>query len=167
MTLIADERVVVAVERSRIWAVFDDADALSRVLPGCERLETVGPASFRGVLATRLPFLTLRADVTAALLDAQPPDHVRLELDGRPKGLAGGFRAVIPIDLEEDPLGTAVHYRLDLVTSGRLATFGAPLLRDTFRRQVAALVHNLETKLTDRARDGSGSGPADASGAGR
>ena len=149
MSVIADEEVTVRVPRDRIWPVFEDADRLASVLPGCERLEAAGRGAFRGVLATKLQFLTLRADVTATLADVEAPDRLRLELDGRPRGLAGGFRAAIPIELCDEGPATRVHYQLDLTTSGRLATFGAPLLRDTFRKQVATLVANLERVLAD------------------
>ncbi|MFL5680017.1 MAG: CoxG family protein [Chloroflexota bacterium] len=152
MTLLTDETVRVSAPRARIWSVFDDAAALRRVLPGCEALDATGPGTFRGVLATKLPFLTLRADVTATLAGVERPDRLRLELDGRPRGLAGSFRAVIPIDLAEDGADTLVHYRVDLTTSGRLAAFGAPLMRDTMKRQVAALIANLETELGSGAR---------------
>jgi carbon monoxide dehydrogenase subunit G len=147
VSLVAEEEVVVAVDRARIWPVFADATMLGRVLPGCEQLESAGPDRYRGVLASKLQFLTIRADVTASLSELNPPDHLQLELDGRPRGLAGGFRAIIPIDLAADPGGTRIHYRLELTTSGRLASFGAPLMRDSFRRQVATLIANLEREL--------------------
>lgn len=147
MSLIAAEEVTVRAPRDRIWPVFADADLLASVLPGCERLEATGDGSFSGVLATKLQFLTLRADVTATVVDAEPPDRLRLELVGRPRGLAGGFRAAIPIALADAGSDTRVHYELELTTSGRLATFGAPILRDTFRKQVATLVANLERVL--------------------
>ena len=149
MSVIAEERVRVAAARDRIWSVFGDADALRRVLPGCETLHETGPGTFAGVLATKLQFLTIRADVTARILDPEPPDRLRLELDGRPRGLAGGFRAQIPIELTPDGDGTVIAYRVELTTSGRLASFGAPILRDSFRRQVATLVANLERELAD------------------
>lgn len=149
MTVIADEHVRVAVPRDRIWPVFEDADRLRTALPGCETLEASGPGEFRGVLATRLPFLTLRADVTARLEDVVRPDSLRLELEGRPRGLAGTFRASIPISLVDVGVATDVRYVLELTTSGRLATFGTPLIRDTFRKQVATLVTNLETMLAE------------------
>ncbi len=167
MSLVADERVMVAVERARIWPIFVDAAKLGRVLPGCEELEAISPGTFRGVLATRLQFLTIRADVTARIVAPEPPDRLRLELDGRPRGLAGGFRAVIPIDLEDVDGGTIVHYRLELTTTGRLASFGAPLMRDAFRRQVASLVANLEIELGARGDNGPGDRPVQGSGAGR
>ncbi len=148
MTVLAEETVVVTADRARIWPVFSDANLLGRVLPGCEQLASAGPDTYRGVLATKLQFLTIRADVTATLTDLRSPDHLQLELDGRPRGLAGGFRAIIPIVLEEVPGGTRISYRLELTTTGRLASFGAPLLRDSFRRQVASLVANLERELS-------------------
>lgn len=147
MSLVAEERVPVAASRDRIWPIFTDADALRRVLPGCETLEAAEDGSFRGVLASKLQFLTIRADVVGRLLDLEPPERLRLELDGRPRGLAGGFRASIPIELFDDGPGTLVHYRLELTTSGRLASFGAPLMRDAFRRQVGTLIRNLEAEL--------------------
>jgi carbon monoxide dehydrogenase subunit G len=144
---VADEARL-SVDRERLWAVFEDPAALARVLPGCERLESIAPGVYRGVLASKLQFLTLRADVDARILDVERPDRLRLEIDGRPKGLAGGFRASIPIELvPADGSGTLVRYSVALSTTGRLATFGAPILRDTFRRQVAQLVANLEREL--------------------
>jgi carbon monoxide dehydrogenase subunit G len=153
VSVIAGERVTVRVPRTRIWPAFEDADLLAQVLPGCERLEATAPGVFSGVLATKLQFLTLRADVIATIADAEPPDRLRLELEGRPRGLAGGFRAAIPIELQDAGPETLVDYELDLTTSGRLATFGAPILRDTFRKQVAALVANLERVLDDADAD--------------
>lgn len=162
MTVLADEAVIVTVDRARIWPVFSDANLLGRVLPGCEQLVSAGPDTYRGVLATKLQFLTIRADVTATLTEMHPPDRLQLELDGRPRGLAGGFRAIIPIKLDEVPGGTRISYRLELTTTGRLASFGAPLMRDSFRRQVATLVANLEREFS---RPG-GNGDPDESGAG-
>ena len=147
MSRLAEETVVVAVPRDRIWDAFGDVTLLARVLPGCETLTSIGDGVYRGVLATRLQFLTLRADVTATLADPRPPDTISLELDGKPRGLAGGFRAVIPMELSVADDGTRIHYTVDLTTSGRLATFGAPILRDSFRKQVVALIANLEATL--------------------
>ena len=68
-------------------------------------------------------------------------------------------RASIPFELEAiTETLTAVTYRVELAVSGRLASFGAPLLRDTMRRQVAALVANLEREVAEAMARGS---PAD------
>jgi 2-furoyl-CoA dehydrogenase large subunit len=146
------DRLVVAGEREDIWAVIEDPEALARVLPGCEALARLPDGRLGGVLAARLGFLTVRADVTAALGDADPPRAARLDIEGRPRLLAGSFRAVIPFELEPRGEGrTEVSYRVDLAVSGRLATFGLPFLRDTMRRQVTSLAAGLERELAARA----------------
>jgi carbon monoxide dehydrogenase subunit G len=139
-----------------VWALIEDPAALARVLPGAESVEAVGPGRFRGVLASRIQFMTVRAEVEASYHDADPPHHLRLQLVGRPRGLVGSFSASIPFDLEPlvGPTGevtrTEIRYSVDLTLSGRLAAFGAPLLRDTLRRQVSALVANVERELATR-----------------
>ncbi|HEY3522385.1 MAG TPA: SRPBCC domain-containing protein [Candidatus Limnocylindrales bacterium] len=135
-----------------VWSIIEDPAALARVLPGAESIVADGPGRFRGVLATRIQFLTVRADVVATFHDADRPRHLRLMIEGRPRGLAGSFTVSVPFDLEprsaaDRRAGTGVRYAVDLQVTGRLATFGAPLLRDTMRRQIAALVANVDREL--------------------
>jgi carbon monoxide dehydrogenase subunit G len=145
MTEIATDRVVVAAELEAIRAIMADPAALARILPGAESLQPDGAGRWRGVLATRIGFLTLRAEAVATLHDLEPPRRLRLDVEGKPRGLAGSFRATIPFELEPSGPGrTTITYRVDVLLTGRLASFGTPLLRDTMRRQVAALVANLE-----------------------
>jgi uncharacterized protein len=145
MSELTKDRLIVHATPAAIRAVIDDRDALASVLPGAESLEPDGPGRWRGILATRVGFMTVRADAVATLSEEDEPDHLRIEIDGRPRGLAGSFRAVIPFSLEAvDADRTAIDYAVDLTVTGRLASFGAPILRDTLRRQVGALVRNLE-----------------------
>jgi len=141
------ETVLVAATRDAIWALLDDPEGLVRVLPGAESLIVDGPARWTGVLASKVGFLTVRADAVAQVVDVRPPDHMRLEIDGRPRGLAGSFHASIPFDLVEEAGGTRIGYAVELGVTGRLAAFGMPLLRDTLRKQVAQLVTNLGREL--------------------
>ena len=153
--LLADEVIRVAAEVAEIWSLLRDAASLGRVLPGCRELHEDAPDHYRGLLEARLAFITLRADVLATIAEADPPGSLRLDVSGRPKGLAGSFRAAIPVLLEATEPGTRVTYGVDLELSGRLATFGAPLLREVMRRQVAELVRNIEAEV-GRGRASSG-----------
>lgn len=166
MSEIIRDRAVIHGSPEDVWALIEDPAALARVLPGVESIVATGPGAFHGVLASKIQFLTVRADVDAVFLDADPPRHLRLEMAGRPRGLAGSFVVSVPFDLARlaapapstGPLSTMteVSYALDLQVTGRLASFGAPLLRDTLRRQVAALVANVDRELAER---GEGSPP--------
>jgi carbon monoxide dehydrogenase subunit G len=162
------DRAVIRGSPREVWAIIEDPDALARVLPGAESIVATGEGRFHGVLASKLQFLTVRADVDAVFRDADPPRHLRLELAGRPRGLAGSFTVSVPFDLTEavepashaGPTGstltmTDVSYAVDLQVTGRLASFGAPILRETLRRQVAVLLANVDRELAER-RDGPG-----------
>jgi carbon monoxide dehydrogenase subunit G len=147
MTQLLADRLALQTPRQDLWDILHSPQRLARVLPGCEELHAIGPDTYEGTFKTRVQFLTLRAKVTARLRDVQPPDRLRLELDGRPLGLAGSFVVSVQLDLEEDGSGTVVGYAMDLAATGRLASFGTPLLRDTARRQVHELVGNLEQEI--------------------
>lgn len=148
MKRLLEDDVVVAAPRERLWALLDDVGALKRILPGCEELEEEGERRYRAVMSTKLPFMTLRVSGTALLDDLRPPDHVRLEISGRPLGLVGGFTVSVPIDVTttEDG-GTRGSYAVDLQLTGRLASFGAPILRAQVKAQVREMIANLEREL--------------------
>ncbi len=100
------------------------------------------------MLAARVQFMTVRLDVAATLADADPPRRVRLDLDGRPRGFGGAFRARIPFDLEAlDAMRTRVSYSVELELEGSLAALGTTTVRDVLRRQVGDLLRNVEREL--------------------
>lgn len=156
MTELIEDRAILDGPRGAVWAILADPAAIARVLPGAESVVGSGPWRFRCVLSTRLQFMTIRADVDAAILELDQPGHMLLELDGRPRGIGGSFRLSIPLDLAplDGPAGpgsrTSVSYAIDLAVTGRLASFGAPLLRDTMRRQISVLVANIDREISGR-----------------
>ena len=160
MSELLRDRSLIRGSPSDVWALLDDSAALARVLPGAESIVATGEGTFHGVLASKLQFLTVRADVDAVFRDADPPRHLRLDMAGRPRGLAGSFTVSVPFDLTpvvepdspdvSDVPETEVTYSVDLHVTGRLASFGAPLLRETLRRQVAVLLANVDRELADR-----------------
>jgi carbon monoxide dehydrogenase subunit G len=146
------DRVEVAAAPAAIWGILDDVAALGRILPGCESVVRLAPDRFSAVIASRVQFMTVRSDVVASLHDADPPRHVRLVLEGRPRGLGGSFRLEVPFDVE--PLGpgrSTVAYSLALQLGGSLAGFGGALLTDTLRRQIGDLVRNVELEIANAA----------------
>jgi carbon monoxide dehydrogenase subunit G len=142
------DTVVIQAPPDRIRTMLHDPEALRRVLPGCESLSATGPDTYAGVLSVRLAFMTVRADVAAVIDEGDGSGSVRLEMNGRPRGLAGAFTVVVPFELEPVGEGSQVSYGIDLTVSGRLAAFGTLILRDATRRQIAELVRNVEREVT-------------------
>ncbi len=148
----AVEEVRVGAPAEAIWSILHDPDALRRILPGCESATSVGADRYRLVLATKVAFFTVRADVDATYLDADEPRHLRLELDGRPRGLDGSFRASIPFDLDpiEGGRATLVRYSLTVETTGSMGMLGPGAIRGAVGSQVGELVRDLEREAAGR-----------------
>jgi carbon monoxide dehydrogenase subunit G len=150
------DTVEVGASPERIWAMLDDPEALARILPGCESIVREAPDRFAAVIASKVRFMTIRSDVVATLLEADRPRHVRLQLEGRPRGLGGSFHVSIPFDIEAlGPNRSRVAYSVSLDLSGSLAAFGGAALAEPLRAQIGELVRNAEREIGSDAPAGS------------
>jgi carbon monoxide dehydrogenase subunit G len=142
------DTIEVGASPAEIWAILDDPAALGRILPGCESIAREAPGRYVAVLASKVQFMTIRSDVVATLHDADPPHHLLLILEGRPRGLGGSFRCEVPFDIVPNgAAGSRVAYSVGLTLGGSLAGFGGASLTDTLRRQVGELVRNIEREV--------------------
>jgi 2-furoyl-CoA dehydrogenase large subunit len=148
------DSVEVRASPEAIWAMLDDPDALARILPGCESIVREAPDRFVAVIASKVRFMTIRSDVVATLHEADPPRHLRLQLEGRPRGLGGSFRVSIPFDIEpRAPNRSRVTYSVALELSGSLAAFGGAALTEPLRAQIGELIRNAEREMEPRPSD--------------
>ena len=146
--------VEVAASPETIWAMLDDPDALARILPGCESIVREAPDRFAAVIASKVRFMTIRSDVVATILEADRPRHLRLQLEGRPRGLGGSFRVSIPFDVDAlGPNRSRVAYSLSLDLSGSLAAFGGAALVEPLRAQIGEPLRNAEREVGPRPSD--------------
>lgn len=142
------ERVTISGSPEQIWSVIDDPAALGRVLPGLESLIHEAPDRFGAVIVLKSAFGPIRADVTAQIKEPEPPHHLRLDLDGRARGLPGSFRVGIPIDLTQAGEGlTAVSYSVELAVTGSLRAIGTGPIRQALERAIGELVQNVEREI--------------------
>ncbi len=148
------DAVEVAAGPEAIWAMLDDPEALARILPGCESIVREAPDRFTAVIASKVRFMTIRSDVVATLHEADPPRHLRLLLEGRPRGLGGSFKVSIPFDIETlGPNRSRVAYSVSLELSGSLAAFGGAALAEPLRAQIGELLRNAEREIEPRPTD--------------
>ena len=137
---------------AQVWAFLWDADALARVLPGAESLRADGPGRYTAVLRYPTPFLTVRADATAVLVDPVEPRSVLLVLDGKARGVGGTFHVRIPLAFEAvhdsaDGARTRVGYTVDVQATGTLGSFGLGMLKDAIAGQVQGLAADIENEI--------------------
>jgi carbon monoxide dehydrogenase subunit G len=135
--------VEIATSPEATWAVIEDPLALGRVLPDCESIASDGSGGLKVVVAIRQAFMTVRVDIHVTYHDLDRPHHLRLDLDGRPRGIGGALRLAIPIDITPIATGARVDYRGTLELEGPLTSFRKQV-REGLRVQVDQLVRNVE-----------------------
>jgi carbon monoxide dehydrogenase subunit G len=151
---------------AEVWAFLWDAEALARVLPGCESLRADGPGRYAAVLRYPTPFLTVRADTKAQLEDAVAPRSVVLVLDGTARGVGGTFHVRIPMTFDDAGVAgasggteasgeaaapgaarTRVGYAVEVRATGAIGSFGSGMLRDAIAGQVQGLAADIELEI--------------------
>ena len=135
--------VALATSPEATWAVMEDPAALGRALPDCESIVPDGSGGLNVVVAIRQMFMTVRVDLHVTYHDLDRPHRLRLELDGRPRGLGGALRLSVPIAITPTPTGSQVDYRATLELEGTLASFRKQV-REGLQVQVDRLVRNVE-----------------------
>ncbi len=150
MSQLLAESVTLSAPRGEVWRIVNDAATLRRVLPGCESLEELGEGRYQAVMASRLQFLTLRLAGTCEVITETPAERFELRITGRPLGLVGTLTVSVPVILADaEPSSTTrADYRVDLAMTGRLAAFGAPIVRNTVKGQIRQLIANVEREAS-------------------
>ncbi len=130
-----------------VWAALDEPEALCRALPGCDSVERDGPERFRAVLTSKVAFVTIRVDVVARYEEVSRPNHLRLLLDGSPRGLSGSFHVEIPVDIAPtDDGGAELAYSMTIAIDGSLKAIAGPAIDQGLRREFAEALLRLDER---------------------
>ncbi len=112
--------------RERVWEALLDSKAVAACMPGCEKLEPIGPDKYQAVLSVGIAGIKGRYNATITLADQRPPESYRLLLDG--KGGPGFVNGQALITLSEDGGRTTVQVKGDAKAGGLIAQMGQRLV---------------------------------------
>lgn len=115
-----------AAPRDVLWSMLLDPQVLARVMPGCEKLETVAENQFNGILKIKVGPVQGKFHGDVYLADLNSPESVSITVDG--KGAPGFVKGTGSLKLEADGDMTTLHYNGDAQVGGRLASVGQRLL---------------------------------------
>ncbi len=122
-----------AAPRDLVWPMLLDPHVLTRVMPGCEKLEQIGENKFSGVLVMKVGPVQGKFDGIITLSNIQGPESYHIDVDG--KGPAGFVKGGGNLRLEADNDMTIMHYEGDAQVGGKIASVGQRLL-DTSARAI-------------------------------
>jgi hypothetical protein len=112
--------------RQKVWDAFLDPALLQQAIPGCERLEAIGPDEFKATLKVGVGAVKGTFEGKVKLTDKNPPHSYRMAVEG--SGGPGFVRGEAAITLGDTPTGTRVAYNADVQVGGLIAGVGQRML---------------------------------------
>ena len=133
--------------KSEVWEALLDPDVLSRILPGCKRLDKTADNEFSGEISIRVGPVQGSFNGKVTLDEIDPPNGYRMEINGQ--GRPGYVKGVGTLRLEGDG-PTTLHYDGDAQLSGRIASVGQRLVDSTARSLTRQGLQSLESIIAAR-----------------
>ena len=116
-----------------VYAALNDPAVLVRTIPGCQRLEMVGPDSYRATVLAGVASIKGTFDGEVRLSDQAPPNSFTLHASGA--GAPGTVTAVARVSLEPaEPVGTLLRYDADATIGGVIGGVGQRMLAGVARK---------------------------------
>ncbi len=136
----------IAAPQSRVWKFLIDPQRLSRCIPGCEKLETLGENEYSGEVNVGIAAVKGLYKGKVKLEDLEPPRRYRIVVDGR--GKQGFVKGAGTIDLEERGGQTLLRYEGDAQIGGPLASVGQRMIDGAAKTMMAQFFTALEAEVT-------------------
>jgi uncharacterized protein len=112
--------------RTKVWDAFQDPDQLRQAIPGCEKLEALGPDEYKATMKVGVGGVKGTFEGKVRLADKNPPDSYRMAVEG--SGGPGFIRGDTVITLSDSGAGTRVSYTADVQVGGLIASVGQRML---------------------------------------
>jgi carbon monoxide dehydrogenase subunit G len=132
--------------RERVFAALIDPAILQKCIPGCESLEKSGDNVFTATLKAGVGSIKGKFKGEVRLQDTRPPEHYRLEVDG--KGVIGFAKGSANFDLEEQNGVTLIKYSGELHIGGTIAGVGQRMVQSAAKSMAARFFAALEEAVS-------------------
>jgi len=133
--------------RQKVWSAFLDPETLRKAIPGCEKLEMIGPDEYKATLKIGVAAVKGTFEGKVRLLDKKPSDSYRLAAEG--SGGPGFVRADTLISLADiEGGGTRVSYSADVQVGGLIAGVGQRMLGGVSKMMADQFFNRMSEQLT-------------------
>ena len=129
----------------RVWPVIHDPTSLVRLIPGCEKLEQIGPAEYRGQMQLRLAAVAGKYETRVKLLESGEPYLTGFE--GEVSGPAGSIRGSASFRLLPAEDKTLLEYEGQGMIAGALATMNGRFVEGVARSLINQGLATLNKQL--------------------
>ncbi|MBA2519243.1 MAG: carbon monoxide dehydrogenase subunit G [Chloroflexia bacterium] len=131
--------------RQRVWDLLLDPETLRSCLPGCERLEAVGPDEYEATMKIGVAAIRGTYQGRVKISDRNEPASYRMLVEG--KGPAGQVSGEGELVLVEDGVETKVQYAGKATVRGTLARVGGRVMQPAAKLVVGQFFNCLSARL--------------------
>ena len=144
---ISDE-VTLHAPLDRVWQALNDPAVLVRTLPGCERLESTGPDSYKMIVTAGVASIRGTYAGEVKLHDQQPPNSFVMTASGA--GAPGTVSTEVQVRLAEVDGATQLSYEAEAVVGGMIGGVGQRMLAGVGKKTAREFFIAVDDVLTGR-----------------
>lgn len=147
MTLNGSYRI--SAPRQAVWAALMDPEVLKKCLPGCEKLDPVGPDAYRAHMKVGIAAIKGSYQGSVSIHEKVAPEKFRMVMEG--KGAPGFLRGEGSFELVEEGSETLLRYQGTAQVGGMIAGVGQRLVQGAARMVVRKFFEALSSHLASAA----------------
>jgi carbon monoxide dehydrogenase subunit G len=133
--------LTVKAPRAGVYKAVRDARFFASCIDGVQDLQETAPDTYSAIFATRVAYMNFKFKVTVEVIRAEEPREIEAKVEGTPLGIVGRLTATSRTRLTELGDETKIDYEVEAALTGKLGSFGQPVLRSKAKemeRQFAA-----------------------------
>ncbi|MBA3414452.1 MAG: carbon monoxide dehydrogenase subunit G [Chloroflexia bacterium] len=130
--------------RERVWGFLLDPESLRQCLPGCEKLDEIGPDEYEATMKIGIGAIRGTYQGRVKISNKQEPDRYTMLVEG--KGPAGNLSGEGTIELVADGETTRVNWSGKANIRGTLARIGGRVIQPAAKTIVGQFFGCLENK---------------------
>jgi len=134
--------------REQVWAAFLDPNILAQALPGCEKLEAIGPNEYKATMKVGVAAIKGTFEGKVKLSDLEPPNRYRMAVEG--SGGPGFVRGEAGMQMSDVEGGTKVSYDADVQVGGLIASVGQRMLGGVTKMMLDQFFTKMTELLTSK-----------------
>lgn len=134
--------------RDKVWQAMLDPEVMSRVLPGVEKFDVVGPDKYAVQVKLGVPSVKGTYTGNVEIFDKQEPSSFRMRGDG--KGTPGWARGEVLLTLAADGDNTTVNAKANAVIGGTIAGVGQRMMEGVAKGMARDFFAALDRELEAR-----------------
>lgn len=136
---------VLPATREQVWEFLNDPQRLAKCLPGCEKLEPIGPDRYKVAVKYAIAAVGGNFSGTVELLDKKPPKSMRLRTES--KGAPGFVKGEGALELTEKGKQTELRYSGEVQVGGLIAAVGQRMLDMASKKIIQQFFECVATQL--------------------